>query len=185
VNFGKHSHKFKPGSRPEDVLNHMAKMFPLGGCLMHVDEDGLIVLLQEEVLSQPTYSYVQPGVEGEADGFASKLSLAVLCLQARKRGELTTIGMAVVCSSDRLILIASHYLAPDFIASKRAFKWLRIGGMWVDLLVHNEELDLAVLWFKKLDVTIPLSLFIPCSLYPLDRRFISFPTMEFLMMRSR
>ena len=51
---------------------------------MHVDENSLIVQSQEEVLSQPTYSYVQPGVEGEVDGFASKLSSAVLCLQACK-----------------------------------------------------------------------------------------------------
>jgi hypothetical protein len=51
---------------------------------MHMDEDGLVVLSQEEVLSQPTYSYVQPGVEGEADGFALKLSSAILHLQARK-----------------------------------------------------------------------------------------------------
>jgi hypothetical protein len=162
VNFGKHSHKFKPGSRPEDVLNHLAKMFLPWGCLMYMDEDGLVVLSQEEVLSQPTYSYVQLGVEGEADGFALKLNSAVLRLQAPKRGEVTTIGTTVVCSSDGLILTASHCLAPDFTTSKRASKWLRVGGMPVDLLVHDEELDLAMLWFKELDGDHP---FIP--LYPL------------------
>jgi hypothetical protein len=129
---------------------------------MYMDEDGLVVLSQEEVLSQPTYSYVQLGVEGEADGFALKLNSAVLRLQAPKRGEVTTIGTTVVCSSDGLILTASHCLAPDFTTSKRASKWLRVGGMPVDLLVHDEELDLAMLWFKELDGDHP---FIP--LYPL------------------
>lgn len=83
VNFGKHSHKFKCGSRPEDVLNYIAKMFPPWGCLMHVDEDDLVVLSQEEVLSQPTYSYIQLGAEGEADG-----SSVVVSLQAHNEREL-------------------------------------------------------------------------------------------------
>jgi hypothetical protein len=95
------------------------------------------------------------------DGFASKLSSFVLCLQEFKPGEVTTIGTAVVYSSDGLILTASHCLAPDFTASKRASKRLRVGRMSVYLLVHDEELDLVVLGFKKLDGDHPFILLYP------------------------
>jgi len=176
VTFGKHVQKFKRETSPGQVLNHMAKMFPPRGALLHRDEEGLVVLSQEAQLSQENYTYEHPRNPPSFEGLDQTLLNAVLRLELVKKGVLEIIGTAVVYSKEGLCLTTEHCLEN---LPTRSARNLRVGGHRVNILARDKTKDIACLQITDGDGEhefIPLAFRIPI-VQKMDVHLMSYPCM--------
>jgi hypothetical protein len=83
----------------------------MGNSLHQVGEDELVVLSQEEILSQTKYIYKHPRLLSTSHaGLDLRLLNGVLKLQIAKKGKLLTYGTVVVFTKEGLCLTANHCL---------------------------------------------------------------------------
>jgi hypothetical protein len=116
VKFGSWKEAFKRSvATPKTTLDHMAKMFPPRGALYHEGKDGIVILSQEEVLSQDVYIYAHP-TSALALETHNSMKRAVWRLSIEQKGTSETIGSAVVVTASRLCFTTFHcivdYLSP-------------------------------------------------------------------------